>query len=106
MKNKTRKEINDFVKAIQNILGNTESKKISDLYYTIQTIYGELSIKIDDEKSPVFSIFCRFEETDKLNDFNNDRVNKYSGKFNFHSFYIDFIASDFKYEIELLTNKI
>lgn len=106
MGNKTKKEINDFVKSIQNILDNTESKKISDLFYTVQTIYGKLDIRIDDEKSSVFSIFCRFEETDKLNDFNNNRVNKYSGKFNFHSFDIDSIVSDFKYEIELLTNKI
>lgn len=42
----------------------------------------------------------------EINDFDNDRLNKYSGKFNFHSFDMGSIVSGFKYEIELLTNKI
>lgn len=56
--------------------------------YQLLTTAGVLFITLDEpDKSKIFSICCRFEDEKKAAEMlpNTDRLNKYSGKWNFHT---------------------
>ena len=76
--------------------------------WLIETIYGTLQITLPKEHTFCFTIFCRFlSKAEKFSQFKTDRINKFSGKWNFHygdrddcvrifSFELDEILSDDK----------
>ena len=69
-------------------LGANETGE-SNYKYSLNTKAGELLITTHDaEKSDIFSVYCRFENPDRakevLSKWENDRLNPYSGKWNYH----------------------
>lgn len=67
--------------------------------YEINTKAGKLNITFKEpEKGELFTIFCRFEEPVKAKEIlpDSERLNPYSGKWNFHYFN----ASDLLYRFE------
>ncbi len=70
--------------------------------YFINTIAGKLNITLHTpEKSQVFSIYCLFDDTQKaVNVFGSDeRLNKYSGKWNFHGYNAAYTLYEFQKEL-------
>ncbi len=97
----TKKEI-AFVKkefsVAEDAIIHSGGKKISDgpfesPRYTVETICGPLEITLDTHPYSLLSIFCRFKDVEKANkhwekelaQYNGQcRLNRYSGKWNFH----------------------
>lgn len=52
-------------------------------HYMINTIYGQLNISLDSDKSEVFSIFMRFDTPSLVK--NHPEMNQFSGKWNIHT---------------------
>lgn len=92
----SRVEMKKFNKIIENIVIGFGGTPIESPFpfstdesksWTLETRVGELQISVHaPESSKLFSVFCRFEDVDKAKTFIGDdnRLNKYSGKFNFH----------------------
>ena len=70
MKNKTKSEMTNFEVKVKEILNELGAIHLESLY-TINTKYGKLNIKIDIDKSPIYSIFCKFEEKEKFDEYKN-----------------------------------
>lgn len=103
----TKKEQQSFIKrALEYILsiGAKEGRKGTFLNdFKLDTKVGELKISLEiPEKGNIFSIYCRFEDTGKAKEFlgDNERLNQYSGKFNFHYTDADWTLKLFKEEIK------
>jgi hypothetical protein len=72
-------------------------------HYKIDTIAGELFVTLDEpDSSKIFSIYCRFEDEKKAAEMlgNTERLNKYSGKWNFHTTCPLHCLHQFKTELE------
>lgn len=103
----TKKEQQVFYKkALEYILstGAKEGRKGTfSNDFKLDTKAGELKIALEiPERSNIFSIYCRFEDAGKAKEFlgNNERLNQYSGKFNFHYTDADWTLKLFKEEIK------
>ena len=70
--------------------------------YELETKAGKLNITTHEpEASKVFSLYCSFDEADKAKQLiKENRLNRYSGKWNFHYWSADEVISRFKTEIE------
>lgn len=70
--------------------------------YKIETKAGELLIFLETpQTSKVFSIFTCFEDNKRAKEMmpDNDRLNQYSGKWNFHNYTHDECLCRFKQEL-------
>lgn len=90
----TKKQQADFKRAATKYLLSINAEPIQSQtsfdWYKVDTICGELKIGLEQpERGEIFSIYCRFEDTSKAKEFlphkMEDRLNPYSGKWNFHS---------------------
>lgn len=85
---KQHEAFNKKVHKLLMSLGATETGK--EMYkYSLDTKAGLLLLTTHDpEKSEVFSVYCRFENPVKakevLSKWEQDRLNSYSGKWNYH----------------------
>lgn len=90
MKTIGKKRQQDFIKKVSDYLEKIGAEKVKPAIevwaaqFVINTIYGLLTVTIPKEHNTCFSIFSRFTDKDKYSKFNSDRVNKHSGKWNFH----------------------
>lgn len=86
----TKKEYSDFLNDILEVVKKLypSFRKISSpiwVGYEIETKIGKLLINLRiKDNSGIYSIFCRFDEVEKYSKFESNRVNHYSGKWNFH----------------------
>lgn len=77
------------IKALQE-LGATLVEETYRYVLTLNTKAGILTVSLhkEDKPSKLFSIFCRFEDVEKaklvLSASNQENLNKYSGKWNYH----------------------
>lgn len=81
-----------------------QNRRIGDLasHYKMETKAGELYITFHEaEASKVFSIFCQFQDVNKAKEIlkDSERLNKYSGKWNFHYSDADTALTAFHNEI-------
>jgi len=97
----TKKEIlkmkNDFVKNF-NIIDL--KKSISYNTYTCQTSIGKAEVSFD-INSKIPCIFVRFHDVTKANKniINKDRLNEFSGKYNFMGYCNSFVEEFYKFKI-------
>jgi hypothetical protein len=83
------------------ILTNGGSKLDEPKYtykYTINTKYGKLLVS-PDAKGTIYTIFTRFENPELIKNVDLSHINKYSGKWNFHSSDY-YIVADFERELK------
>lgn len=76
--------------------------------YSLQTKAGVLLITTHEpEKSDIFSVYCCFDEPDKakevLSKWENDRLNPYSGKWNYHQRDAAYLLSGLEINLQDLT---
>ena len=75
---------------LQKIGVSDNSGALASIYpQKLQTKYGKLLIKVEDEKnsqtSKLYTCYCCFEDKDRVkNELGNIQFNRYSGKWNFH----------------------
>jgi hypothetical protein len=78
--------------------------------YELETKAGKLSIHFKEpEASNVFTIFCKFDNPEKAKDavIEKERLNIFSGKYNFHYFNPDELLYYFEKEIKpILINSV
>lgn len=89
MKNKTRQQITDFNNEVLDILEFYGAKKAKndfdkDVYTMDSEAIGKLTIVLDHDISPIYTIYTRFEDTGKASRFFKCG---FSGKMNFHGFF-------------------
>jgi hypothetical protein len=102
----TKKEYSDFLNDVLEIIKkhHPSFRKISSpiwVGYEIETKIGKLLINLCiEDDSDIYSIFCRFDEVEKYSKFESNRVNKYSGKWNFHHESKGVILSFFENELK------
>ena len=81
---------------------NTNTGKLCSSY-AIETKAGKLNIHFEEpEKSKVFSIFCHFEDVSKAKAVlgKSERLNQYSGKWNFHTYNATELLFQFESELK------
>lgn len=90
----TKKQQSNFKKAAVKYLLSINAEPIQSQtsfeWYKVDTICGVLKIGLEQpQQGEIFSIYCRFEDTLKAKEFlpykMDDRLNPYSGKWNWHS---------------------
>lgn len=72
-------------------------------HYKMETKAGELHITLEEpETSKVFTIYCQFQDVEKAKELlkGSDRLNKYSGKWNFHYMDADTALTQFHNELK------
>lgn len=111
MKKIRKKELSGFIKSVREVLSKANAKLVKEdkekgferEEYEIETLAGKLTVNFYLNQLFVFSIFARFEDVEKVNEKMyelelTDRVNKFSGKWNFHYGYaidcLDFFESE------------
>lgn len=87
----SKKQHELFNKKVHKLLLSLGAKETGKQFYkySLETKAGLLWIDIHEpEKSEIFSVYCRFEHPDKakavLSKWEQDRLNPYSGKWNYH----------------------
>jgi len=87
-----------FNKKVHNLLTSLGAKETGKCgyKYSLDTKAGVLLITTHEpEKSDIFSVYCRFDEPDKakviLSKWEQDRLNPYSGKWNYHQRDADYL---------------
>lgn len=87
----TKKQHEAFNNKVHKLLISIGAKEtVKTMYkYTLATKAGDLLITMHEaEKGDIFSVYCCFEEPDKakqvLSKWELDRLNPYSGKWNYH----------------------
>jgi len=94
-----------FIKKVIEFLTKLEAQSITPeidgwiAQFTIITRIGLLQITLPKEHDNLFTVFCKFMDKEKYSIFNSVRVNKYSGKWNFHSVDEDFCFDQFESEL-------
>jgi len=90
----TKKQQADFKKAATKYLLSINAEAIDSQssfdWYKVETVCGVLKIGLEQpERGEIFSIYGRFEDVEKAKEFLphkfDDRLNPYSGKWNWHS---------------------
>lgn len=104
-----------FNREVSKYLGSIGADVLKKSSFAIEchltTIAGDLLISLHEpERSEVFSIYCRFEDVEKavltLDSYASTNLNRYSGKWNFHSYDAGELLVEFKNEIApLLINE-
>lgn len=89
MKNKTRKQITDFNNEVLKILEfygveKTKNEFDKDVYFIDSEKIGRLNIRLDHDISKIYTIFTRFEDTDKASKYFDCG---FSGKLNYHGYF-------------------
>src|SRR5699024_10688760 len=89
MKNKTRKQITDFNNEVLNILDfygavKTENEFNKDVYVIDSARIGRLYITLNHDISKIYTIYTRFEDTEKASKYFDCG---FSGKLNYHGFF-------------------
>jgi len=89
--NEKLKSMISFNKKVENLLKSLVDNvsfepliKDSTQRYKIDTKYGKLNISLHDD-SEVYSIFMRFDNPELIQDIDDRGMNKYSGKWNIHT---------------------
>lgn len=94
MKKILKKDAEDFISRIENLLLNNDKVKEIKSYtnmkaYEVNSKYGRLEIHTETwehlKGSSIYSIFTRFDEPEKVTQNSYLDVNSYTGKYNFHS---------------------
>lgn len=89
----TKKEYSGFVQGVTNVVEKLIPTYIlaTSSYQTVfevNTKIGKLTITLfnldHNYGMSLYSIFCMFDEKEKFSKFESNRVNHYSGKWNFH----------------------
>lgn len=103
----TKKQQSIFCEDVTSYIVRRGATKIPSKYsgdsYKMDTKAGELIISLyEPEKSNVFTIFCQFQDVEKAKEVLKDsrRLNKYSGKWNFHQFDADSALTEFHNELK------
>ena len=52
--------------------------------YVLETIAGLMTVEIQKEPERIYTVFCRFAESERANKLGLTGLNPYSGKYNFH----------------------
>jgi len=105
MRKNGQKRQKAFVKAIRHIMADLNAEVIAPLYeghgdsWLIDTVHGKLRINLPKDQDYTFTVFCKFQEQEKYSIFNTLRVNKFSGKWNFHYMDEDSCVAIFKDEL-------
>lgn len=84
---KTHEKFNKNVEKLVMKLGGSVTERPDIYKWQIPTKAGLLMVDVHEpSKSSVFSVFCRFDDVKKANEVlgDNPRLNKHSGKFNYH----------------------
>jgi len=92
MKKISEKRQNNFIHSVIKFMNSLQAEVLKpelDIYiaqWNIITRIGLLKVTLEKQHEHVFTIFCRFSHLDepKYSKFNSFRVNKFSGKWNFH----------------------
>lgn len=89
MRNKTRQQITDFNNEVINILNfygaeKTENEFGRDVYVMDSEKVGKLKITLDHDISKIYTIYTRFEDTEKASKYFDCG---FSGKLNYHGFF-------------------
>lgn len=92
---------------LQSIGAEAKNNTIFHGEWILKTLAGNLNISLHEpERSEVFSIFCKFESANTavvvLDSYSQTNLNKYSGKWNFHSYDAGELLVEFKNEIQVL----
>ena len=90
MRKNSKKRQAKFIKDIRHFMSDIDAEVIEPLYegygdsWLIDTIHGKLRVNLPHDQDYTFTVFCKFQEQEKYSKFDCLRVNKYSGKCNFH----------------------
>jgi len=107
----TKKAHTDFNRQVAKYLQSIGAEFVLDNGISgrgkLKTVAGDLHISLrEPERSEVFSIFCRFEDVEKAKRFFigswHNKLNEYSGKWNFHTYDASELLEEFKSEITRL----
>lgn len=104
----TKKQQSEFNKNVIDYItgiGAVEIHNANVYGYELMTKAGVLLITVHEpEKSEVFSIYCRFEDEKKAFEIlgDNERLNSYSGKWNFHNGIAESALNNIKRELQPL----
>jgi len=69
-------------KVIEDLGGIKTGKHPVDYQYTLDTVAGELEIRVDEDSQHCFTMFCKFKDVERAK--NKFDCNPYSGKYNVH----------------------
>lgn len=110
-----KKQIESFNKKVIKLILEREGKTldvpaIQAIQCQIDTNAGVWDITLHKDKSEIYSIFSRFEDVDKANEFINKGnynaiLNNWSAKFNLHRMSADLCLRDFTEDLMKLTEK-
>ena len=104
----TKKQQSEFNKNVIDYItgiGAVEIHNANVYGYELNTKAGILLIALDEpERSEVFSIYCRFEDEKKAFEVlgDDERLNSYTGKWNFHNGIAESALNNLKREISHL----
>lgn len=98
---------NKVINLLKSLVGDVSFKSLisSHIECIIETKYGKLNIILDNDKSEVYSIFMRFEEgwdTQLIKDIDDRSLNKYSGKWNIHTWSEEEALGEFEKRITMV----
>ena len=113
------KKFNDFVnerlksmisfnkkveKILKSLVDDVSFKSLisSHIECIIETKYGKLNISLHDDKSEVYSIFMRFDNPELIKDIDDRSMNKYSGKWNIHTWSEEEALGEFEKRITMV----
>lgn len=105
---KQHESFNKKVIRYLQVIGGERIEKHHFTHYKVKTKAGNLEVSLHNpEKGQVFSIFAKFDDEKKAlqelqtigNSFSIDRLNKYSGKWNFHLDDSELTLTTFKFEL-------
>lgn len=106
----SKKQHEAFNKKVHKLLINLGATEPGqwNYKYLLYTTAGPLYITVHEaEKSDIFSVYCRFDNPDKakevLSKWEQDRLNHYSGKWNYHQKDADYLLGGL--EINLISLK-
>lgn len=110
----TKKQHEQFNKSVEKYLisigGNKVDTQCFGFRYKLNTLAGELFVSCHEaENSEVFSVYCRFEQPERakevLSKWEQDRLNPYSGKWNYHQRNASYLLNGLKANLsDLITN--
>lgn len=85
MKKQTKKQLQDFNNEVIEILEFYGATKLNENTYTMNSDkIGLLTITLENEPSKIYTIYSRFEDTEKAIKYFN--VRPYNGKINSHEY--------------------
>jgi len=109
MKNITIAQSKDFFKKATEMIIELGAKKVDNHYpFLLDTIAGNLKIKVDKENKHIFSVYTKFENVELAKEKIKDKApNPFSGKWNFHiiNMPVDNVIEIIKNQIELIIKK-